>query len=97
MDRAISRGEPYEKLCDQTKEAVEFELLEGQNELLQNVQDVFDSVVKDFDEMFVVEEIPDPRRDALCQQIQEFVVQANARLNGPIEREFAAATSLSAV
>lgn len=96
LEQAIRDGAPYSKLCDQVKDAVELALLDQQATLLQNVQDIFDTVVRDFDQMFVVEEIPDARRDTLCKQIQEFVMQANARLNGPIEREFAAATSLSA-
>lgn len=96
LEQAIKDGVPYVKICDQVKDTVESALLDQQAALLQNVQEVFDTVVMDFDQMFVVEELPDPRRDNSCQQIQEFVVQANARLNGPIEREFAAATSLSA-
>ena len=96
LEQAFRDGVPYVKMCDSVKDTVVFALFDQQTTLLQNVQDVFDSVVKDFDEMFVVEEIPDPKRNALCQQIQEFVVEANAILNGPIESEFAAATSLSA-
>ena len=95
LKHAIDHGEPYTKLCERVKNAIESELQIKRTALLLNVQDVFDSVINDFDEMFVVEEIPDPRRDALCQQIQEFVLQAKTRLDGPIAREFAAATCLS--
>ena len=95
LERAIRNGEPYARISDCVKDSIEFALLSKQTAFLQKIQDIFDSVVKDFDEMFVVEEIPDPRRDALCLQIQDFVAKANARLNGPIELEFAAATSLA--
>ena len=96
IERAFENGEPYAKVGDRVKDAMETAFLHYQTGLLEKVQEVFESVVADFDQMFVVEEIPDPKRDTLCLQIQEFVIQANARLNGPIEREFAAATSLSA-
>ena len=95
IEHAFKNGEPYAKIGDRVKDAMEAAFHHYQTALVKKVQDVFDSVVTDFDEMFVVEEIPDPKRDTLCQQIQEFVVMANARLNGPIEREFAAATSLT--
>ena len=96
MGRAFAMGEPYAKIADQVQDAMETAFSHYRTALLEKVQDVFDSVVVDFDEMFVVEEVPDSKRDALCQQIQEFVIHANARLDGPIAREFAAATSLSA-
>lgn len=64
--------------------------------LLKNVQNVFDMVLADFDEMFVVEELPDPKRDAMARQIQDFVVKANQKLDGPVETEWAKAMNCSA-
>ena len=91
----MQKGDLYTKLSDRVKTAVESALDKKQAALILKVQEVFDSVLEDFDAMFVVEEVPDPRRDDLCKQVQEFVIEANARLDGPIAREFAAATCLS--
>lgn len=64
--------------------------------LVQSVQKIFYKMVQDFDSMFVMEELPSPKRDTLRQEIQRFVSDAKAEINGPIEAEFAKATKRSA-
>lgn len=64
--------------------------------LLASVEKIFQKVEQDFDSMFIVEEVPNPKRDALRQEVQRFVSHAKAQIDGPIEIEFAKATKDSA-
>ena len=54
-----------------------------------DVEAIFDMVLADFDRSFVLQETPNPKRDILGHQIREFVVNAKATLDGPVEMEFA--------
>lgn len=75
---------------------MENELEKQEPKLVENVQKIFEKVVRDFDSMFVVEELPNPQRDALRQEVRRFVSHAKAQIDGPMEVEFAKATKDSA-
>ena len=48
-------------------------------------------ILEDFNSTFTVEEMPDPKRDALRSQIQTFVEDARSVINGPLATELATA------
>ena len=96
LEDAISKGEQFSKILPGIEESFENELEKQQPTLVENVQQIFHKVVQDFDSMFVVEESPNPKRDALRQEVQRFVSRAKARIDGPIELELAKATKHSA-
>lgn len=48
-------------------------------------------ILEDFNSTFTVEEVPDPKRDLLRSQIQQFVEHAQAKINGPLATELATA------
>ena len=83
---------PFATIFSNVKTAFEEELDRQQPRLLKNVKNVFDMVLKDFDLMFVVDEIPDPQKEKLRLQINNLVEKAKAQLAGPIATEFALAT-----
>ena len=58
-------------------------------ELIRNLTQVFDIILSDFDLMFTVEELADPRRDVLRDQLKEFVEQSRAKIEGDIASDFA--------
>ena len=43
------------------------------------------TVLDDFDHMFIVEELPDQKRDELRETMGDYVTEAIATLNGPIQ------------
>ena len=45
---------------------------------------IFDAVLEDFDRRFTVEEVHNPARDVLRQQMQVYVKEAKAKIDGPI-------------
>ena len=96
LEDAISKGEQFSKILPGIEESFENELEKQQPTLVENVQQIFRKVVQDFDSMFVVEELPNPKRDALRQEVQRFVSRAKARIDGRIEFELAKATKHSA-
>lgn len=96
LEDAISKGEQFSKINPGIKNAIENELETQQPKLVENVQEIFHKVTQDFDSMFVVEELPNPKRDALRLKVQRFVSHAKAQNDGPIEVEFAKATKDSA-
>ena len=91
----MERGEAFAKIAPGIKETMERGLAKEEPILLKGVQSVFAMVLRDFDLMFVVEELPDARRDALRQQTQQFVDHALATYHGTIAVEFAKATGVS--
>lgn len=96
LEDAISKGEQFSNINPGIKKTVDNALEKQQPKFVDNVQKIFDKVVQDFDSMFVVEELPNPDRDVLRQEVQRFVRHANAQIDGPIEGEFAKATKDSA-
>lgn len=88
----MERGEPFAKIVPGFQKAFEDGLKRLQSGLVESVQEVFAMVLTDFDLMFVVEELPDPKKDILRDQIKDFVCRAKAKVNGPIATEFAIAT-----
>ena len=92
LEDALSKGVQFSKINPGIQKAIENALENQQPKLVENVQKIFDKVVQDFDSMFVVEELPNPQRDALRVDVQRFVSQANAQIEGPIEVEFAKVT-----
>ncbi|KAL9633273.1 MAG: hypothetical protein Q9164_004797 [Protoblastenia rupestris] len=87
----LSKGVPFAAIFSSVETAFEEELDTQQPRLLENVKNVFDMVLKDFDLMFVVDEIPDPQKEKLRLQINNLVEKAKAQLAGPIATEFALA------
>ena len=96
LEDAISKGEQFSLINPGIEKSFENQLKKQQPKLVESVQKIFDKVVQDFDTMFVMDETPDPQRDALRQEVQRFVSNAKAEINGPIEVEFAKATKHSA-
>lgn len=70
-------------------------LTKNHEKLHRGVQAVFDSILADFDCMFVVEELPSPEREVLRQQVHDFVQIAKAKINGPVMMELATAIAES--
>ena len=91
LRHTISRGAPFANMGAGVKAAIEGKIDDLRSQLLESVEKVFDMVLEDFDTMFVVEEVPNPQRDILRQQINEFVGRARAKIDGPIAQEFATA------
>lgn len=96
LEDAISKGVQFSKINPGIQTSFDDELEKQQPKFVVGVQKVFDKVLQDFDSMFVVEELPNPKRDALRYEVQRFVKNAQAEMNGPIEIEFAKATKTSA-
>ena len=92
LEDALSKGVPFSKINPGIQNSIENALEKQQPKFVEDVQKIFDKVVQDFDSMFVVEELPNPNRDALRLEVQHFVKYANAQIDGPIEVEFAKAT-----
>lgn len=87
----MSKGGPFAGFCPGIKKAIEEEIDRQQSVVLGGVQGVFNMVLEDFNSTFTVEEIPDPKRDLLRSQIQQFVDHAQAKINGPLATELATA------
>lgn len=90
---AISKGEPFNTICPGIKGAIEGEIEKRQPSFMKDVQAIFEGVIADFKSLFIIEEKPDPSRDILRSQIEEFVHQAHAKINGPIATELGTAMS----
>ena len=88
----MERGEPFGGFIPGIKAAMKYGVEKLQPRLLKDVKSVFDGVSKNFDLLFVVEEQPNERRDALRQRIKRYVDNVNSRINGELTREFAMAT-----
>lgn len=93
LEDSMARGEPFAKILPGVKQTFEKGFMKLQPELVQSLKDVFDTVISDFDLIFVVEELPDPRRDILRGELQDFVEEARAKIHGEIAMEFARATT----
>ena len=63
--------------------------------LVGKINKVFDRILRDFDLSFVVEELPNLRRDALRRKMKAFVRDAKAEIDKNIEIELAKAESES--
>ena len=96
LEDTISKGEQFGKINPGIKKSFENGLKMQQPKLVKKVQEIFQKVTQDFDSMFVVEELPNAKRDALRLEVQRFVSHAKAKNDGPIEVEFAKATKDSA-
>ena len=95
LEHAISEGLPFAAMRPGVEDMMKRGLLECQEALSESVKIVFENVLKDFDRMFVVEEVPNPKRDVLREQVNVFVNGAKAKINGPIEMELATAVNES--
>ena len=95
VEDALSKGVQFSKINPGIQKSIENALEKQQPQFVEDVQKIFDKVVQDFDSMFVVEELPNPKRNALRLDVQRFVSEANALIDGPIEVEFAKATKHS--
>ena len=87
----MSRGEHFAGLRAYIKDSFEKKMKKYHSDVLQGVQKVFNMIVEDFTSNFAVEETPDPKRDLLRSEIQEFVDYAQAIINGPLATELATA------
>ena len=89
---AIDKGEPFSKyipiLTEYFHKAVDKEGIA----LSESLGKVFDNVLHDYDFQFVVEELPDERRDALKEEVKDFVRHAEFQYNELIGKQFAEAT-----
>ncbi len=88
----MKHGEPFAMIVTGFQKAIEDGLEKLEPKLVENVKEVFDMVLMDFDRMFVVEELPDPKRDVLKGQVKDFVCYARAKVDGQIATEYALAT-----
>ena len=87
----MSKGVPFAGFCSGIKSSIEQEIDGRQPELLSGVEAIFTMILDDFNSAFTVEEVPDPKRDLLRSQVQQFVEHAEARINGPLATELATA------
>lgn len=92
LNDTMERGEPFGGFIPGVKAAMKYGAGNLQPRLLKDVESVFNGVSKNFDLLFVFEEQPNKRRDALRQRIKQYVDNANSRINGELTREFAMAT-----
>ena len=88
----MKRGEPFAKMLPSFRKSLDDGIVKLQGGFAETVQEVFEMVLTDFDLLFVVEDIPDPQKDILREQVKEFVLLARQKIHGPITREFALAT-----
>ena len=92
LEDTVERGDPFSEFVpgirDAWKKGVDF----SQRNLLKRVTSIFEAVSDNFDLMFVFEEIPNERRDALRERIRRYVEDANLRMNKELTLEFAMAT-----
>ena len=95
LNDAMRKGEPFAGFRTRIKKSIEREIDKHQPRFLRGVQRVFDMILEDFKSTFNVEEIPDPKRDVLISQIQQFVDHAQAVINGPLASELATAIANS--
>ncbi len=91
LNDAMSKGEPFAGLSTKIKRSIDKEINRQQRRFLKAVQRVYNMILEDFNSTFTVEEIPDPKRDLLRSQIQQFVDDAQALINGPLATELATA------
>ncbi|KAL8829118.1 MAG: hypothetical protein Q9170_006308 [Blastenia crenularia] len=91
LQNAMHQGKPFAKMELGIKSVMESDLDERIRKLIKEVQAIFDSVLLDFDSMFVVRERPNANRDNLRNAVKDFVAKADATLNGPMEQELAKA------
>ena len=85
----MERGAPFEQFQPKLQELFSISLTSQRTQLEANLQKFFNTIVKDYDTMFIVKELPDEKRDTLKKQIQDFVDYAEAQCNCPIETEYA--------
>ena len=88
-------GKPFTQLRSGVKGSIERELEKCLPNMVEDVQKVFHQILNDFDRMFVVVEVDDPRTNELRRQVQAFVSQARSCIDGPIFRELAIAMGCS--
>ncbi len=89
---SIKRGEPFAKIMPGIERTIDDGLKKIEPELIDSVQEVFEMVITDFDRMFVVDLLPDPKRDVLKDQVKDFVCHARAKVDNKIATEYALAT-----
>ena len=89
---SFDRGEPFAEMSTGVKTSFEAGLEKETSQLVQNQTRVFNMILSDFDLIFTVEELPDPRRDVLRDQLKEFVERSRAKIEGDIASEFARAS-----
>ena len=92
LEDTMERGEPFGGFVPGIRAAWKKGVDVSQPKLLKRVKSVFEGVSDNFDLMFVVQELPNERRDALRQRIKQYVDYANSRINGELTLEFAMAT-----
>ncbi|MCJ1396569.1 hypothetical protein MMC18_009460 [Xylographa bjoerkii] len=95
LEDAIGTGKPFSQLRSSIKGAIKRELEKSLPKMVDDVQEVFQQILNDFDRMFVVVEVDDPRTNELRKQVQAFVAQARSDIDGPIVRELAIAMGCS--
>ena len=91
ISNAIALGKPFSDLKTSIKAALDTAFDEKRREILGDVVKLFDRISKDFDLSFLIEEIPDPGRDILRQEMKAFVLKSKAELDSHIMVELARA------
>ncbi len=92
LEDTMQRGEPFSGIIPGIRAAMKDGMNKLKPRLLRGVKSVFKGISDNFDWMFVVEELPDERRDALRRRIRQYVDHANSRVNRELTLEFAMAT-----
>lgn len=92
LEDTMERGEPFGGFVPGIRAAWKKGMGVLLPKLLKRVKSVFEGVSDNFDLMFVFEEVPNERRDALRQRIKQYVDYANSRINTELTLEFAMAT-----
>ena len=84
LEHVIAKGVPFNGMREGVKEAILGDPSLLHEQLSKDVQKIFDNVLHDFDLMFIVEEVPDAKRDALREEMNDFVSKARTTLDGPV-------------
>ena len=92
LEDTMERGEPFGAFIPGIRAAWKKGVDISHPRLLKRVKAVFEGVSDNFDLMFVFEEIPNERRNALRERIKRYVEDANLRINKELTLEFAMAT-----
>lgn len=91
----MSQGIPFSEIEAGIRNAFHKAFEKKRTRIVREVMKIFDGILKDFDIGFVLEEIPNPERDALRDEMKQFVTASKAKLDKYIAVELARAEGTS--
>ena len=84
---AMSTGEVYKNLQTKIVEFFESFLQEFKLSLIMRTDSIENAILDDFDLTFTIEEVPNPARDKLRGEVEDFNNRALVQLRGPIREK----------